>query len=103
MKEAIQKAREGGYTLQGKGTGFTVMLSVITNDYIFDHLLGTQVPIERVYLDRDFWYYLGKQQKWQSIDTYRAKWIPWISAWHNFIDHLAEGKDIDSFFNNLLK
>ena len=35
MKEAIQKAREGGYTLQGKGTGFTVMLSVITNDYIF--------------------------------------------------------------------
>lgn len=27
----------------------------------------------------------------------------WQSYWHDFIDHLAEGKDADSFFNELLK
>lgn len=27
----------------------------------------------------------------------------WLYHWHKFIDHIAEGKDIDSFFNNLLK
>lgn len=27
----------------------------------------------------------------------------WLTKWHSFIDHLAEGKDIDSFFSNLIK
>lgn len=26
----------------------------------------------------------------------------WLWGWHDFIDHLAEGKDADSFFNKLL-
>lgn len=27
----------------------------------------------------------------------------WKYQWHRFIDHLAEGKDIESFFTNLIK
>jgi hypothetical protein len=27
----------------------------------------------------------------------------WLVNWHRFIDHLAEGKDAESFFNELLK
>lgn len=29
--------------------------------------------------------------------------LDWKNYWHRFIDHLAEGKDAESFFNELLK
>ena len=27
----------------------------------------------------------------------------WKRTWHRFIDHIAEGKDVDSFFTELIK
>ena len=41
----------------------------------------------------------GKNGCGSDIYTYEGQWI---IEWHCFIDHLAEGKDIDSFFTNLL-
>lgn len=68
-----------------------------------------------------FWQALGKTMGWgkriiierQDIETKDgrvvrsdtdAEMVPeWKFYWHRFIDHLAEGKDAESFFNQLLK
>tara|TARA_R110000868_G_scaffold236293_4_gene490322 strand:- start:590 stop:853 length:264 start_codon:yes stop_codon:yes gene_type:complete len=44
----------------------------------------------KVLLDPLFWQALKTKEDWRNV-------------WHDFIDHLADGKDVDSFFNNLLK
>lgn len=38
----------------------------------------------------------------EACEVCSKKSITWQDQWHSFIDHLAEGKDIESFFNNLL-
>ncbi len=63
-------------------------------------------------LDPLFWQALGKGLGWEIKESvgrtpqgYRLKTtrgVDWEIMWHRFIDHLAEGKDVDSFFTNLL-
>ncbi|HVB33734.1 MAG TPA: hypothetical protein VNJ52_05090 [Patescibacteria group bacterium] len=52
-----------------------------------------------VFLDPSFWQSLGKALGWGENDT--AHRNEWISRWHDFIDHLAEGKSAESFFETL--
>lgn len=91
------------------------------------------VSHEDVLLDPIFWQSLGKQQGWDyeserfycpkcedqnktnwcnkkfcmecggemSAFTYRTK--RWVEKWHDFIDNIALGGNIDDFFNELLK
>lgn len=49
---------------------------------------------ETVFFDPQFWQALGKSLGWKN------EFGPgtWLRFWHNFIDHLAEGKSIESFF-----
>ena len=69
-------------------------------------------------LDPNFWIAIGKAKKWDKKCTmcgeyegghqYKHIFVAggdkrWIHYWHQFIDHLAEGKEIDLFFNELLK
>lgn len=82
-------------------------------------------------LDTLFWQALGKQQGWgkdippedwlckacyggdcggceerikENIKAFfNTKEYDWKHYWHLFIDHIAEGKDVDDFFNNLIK
>jgi hypothetical protein len=60
-----------------------------------------------------FWQCLGKaldwsfQREWHGIDetdTEFGEWwgLEWQYHWHQFIDHLAEGKDVESFFTELI-
>ena len=44
--------------------------------------------------DRAFWEALGKARNWQDTGA-------WLFHWHRFIDHIAFGKDVESFFSNL--
>jgi len=63
-----------------------------------------------VFIDPDFWQALGRARGWttdqdfkywqKSIAEWKAKY--WKTFWHRFIDHLAEGKDAESFFQSLL-
>jgi hypothetical protein len=39
----------------------------------------------------DFWKALAGGRKWEDVNAWRFQW-------HRFIDHLADGKDADSFF-----
>ncbi len=90
METAIQKAREGGYRYKDQNY----------KDWIHD------TSHEEILLDPLFWQALGKQQGWNrysvkgfnDVDNYF-----WLQHWHSLIDHIAEGKEIDLFFNELLK
>jgi hypothetical protein len=51
-----------------------------------------------VFLDPSFWQALGKARGW-APETEEKQWLYY---WHRFIDHLAEGKDLESFFADLI-
>ena len=125
MKEAIQKAIEGGWDKK--------------------RMLGSWGDVdvdihEWAWLDPSFWQALGKAMGWDNhnqitmslpeegqerrkeiirleetvgvlvkfvgtgkvIVSPYTKGLYWKDVWHLFIDHLAEGKDPDSFFQTLL-
>jgi hypothetical protein len=41
--------------------------------------------------DPDFWKALAMARKWEDVNA-------WRFHWHRFVDHLADGKDAESFF-----
>ena len=126
MKQAIQKAIEGGWK----------------KDWYFSHFNNDEVAFGdtkqdsennpchylnrgQILLDPLFWQCLGKSLGWRErcIDCWDRKDMTfksneydmcgagshnddrkvWKFVWHSFIDHLAEGKDVEEFFNNLIK
>ena len=64
-----------------------------------------------VFLDPAFWQALGHARSWTIDEDFKhwhgtiAEWKAkyWKTHWHNFIDHLAIGKDTESFFEQLAK
>lgn len=97
MENAINLARDGGW-------------------YAPSMNWFSSTPDERklmtkgVLLDPLFWQALGKALEWPKYSEYggfTADEEPreiesWLAHWHLFIDHLASGKDVDSFFKELL-
>lgn len=102
MKEAIAKAIEGGWDEKKWFEEHTHICSAI-------------------FLDSSFWQALGKALGWAEKKRYAKLEIieatrnpeikqylsyierpEYINHWHSFIDHLAEGKDADQFFKDLL-
>lgn len=94
METAIKKAMEGGYPQ------------------------ASYLKQEIFLLDPLFWQALGKGCGWTSIcNVCRKIYVDecfinhvgqpigsvWKYNWHRFIDHLAEGKDAESFFTSLLE
>lgn len=65
------------------------------------------------FCDPSFWQALGKALGWNEEKDYAGetsgdgKWHQtytinsWVSEWHRFIDHLAEGNTAESFFESL--
>ncbi len=85
MQNAIKKALEGGYSYYPKNS-------------------DEQDTRCRLCLDPLFWQCLGKEEKWDEKmqTTERPVYSgAWKDKWHEFIDHLAEGKDAESFFTQL--
>lgn len=86
MEKAIQKAIEGGYSMMQWEEKY---MPEIYESYLLDPL---------------FWQAIGKTMGWEKFYTpYLRGQTEWQSNWHRFIDHLAEGKDAENFFNELLK
>jgi hypothetical protein len=46
------------------------------------------------FYDPDFWKALATARKWKDVNASRFHW-------HRFIDHLADGKDAESFLDAL--
>lgn len=133
MKEAIQKAIEGGWKIgDGRWDGEKIHNIEIKKSqwmgYAKKGLFGREfnpfawkdiaivkfkeeevwVPLAETLLDHLWWQALGKaigHGKGQRVELGGGFWTEdmWLKDWHRFIDHLAEGKDAESFFNELLK
>lgn len=56
-----------------------------------------------IFCDPSFWQALGKAREWASPADHSgmSKVKTWLTEWHRFIDHLADGKDTESFFATL--
>ncbi len=97
MKEAVEK---GGYK-----AGFHICWIEKYEICYQNKEGGTDTfvqSVESIFLDPLFWQALGKARGWDD-NLLRREYsrIAWRDAMHRFIDHLAEGKDAESFFKNL--
>lgn len=109
MEEAIKKVIEEGYEFEIHRH----------NPNFKNYLVETQAELlvnaeKDFLLDPLFWKALGKVEGWNDADRKRkddayetlgaSLTFPdtWKVKWHSFIDHLARGGDIDTFFDNLL-
>lgn len=118
MKEAIQKAIEGGYLaeayehfktrMKNPDENIIVHIEKWENDY-FAYMFGGTWNCSTIFLDPLFWQALGKSLGWRGEKKYInvtdetfGKFETWECYWHRFIDHLASGKDAESFFQELL-
>jgi len=62
-------------------------------------------------LDKYLWQALGKALGWKREGRDNNEWHHnlstgkpwWLYRWHRFIDWIAEGKDVDEFFEQLIK
>jgi len=58
--------------------------------------------ISWLFFEPSFWQALFKEYKTGRPFNIHARTKPqWLNEMHNFIDHLAEGKDAESFFSSL--
>lgn len=106
MEKAIRSAIEGGWRGDQRAQ-FIVYNDVLEPDRRTQAQIG-----DHILLDPLFWQALGKSLGWRgNYDSYKRNRTTKILGeykpihqfhWHRFIDHLAEGKNVDDFFNKLL-
>jgi len=77
MEKAIKKAEEAGY------------IDILRDGWVL--------------LDNDFWQCLGKAMGWRRVKEWDEKYAPYQKHWHSLVDHLADGGNVDMFFERLLK
>lgn len=110
MEKAIKKAIENGYEPFKWVTIEEIDEWKFTNALIIDFFYNNScmsLSPNDIFLDPLFWQALTKSlslgqgcgfEKCPVIGQHKSCWL---KVWHRFIDHLAEGKDTESFFNNL--
>ena len=57
-------------------------------------LVATKRALTEHLQDPEFWKGLGRARDWQDTGA-------WLFHWHRFIDHIAFGKEAESFFSSL--
>jgi hypothetical protein len=115
MKNAIEKAIEGGYPAP-KGKYYNKDKTLggwwykwksededgneikLENPCCFDHITYQYIFL----MNPLFWQALGCNQGWGVGDEECDENV-WKDYWHRFIDHIADGGDIDEYFNQILK
>ena len=117
MKQAIEKAIEGGYepfkTFKMEEARDVEFIGDDMSVYVPRFTNVAHASINRILLDPLFWQALGKAMGWEDGDS-RAYWTRedshkvvlldrWQNEMHSFIDHLASNGNADDFFNELLK
>lgn len=102
LDQAIRDAVEGGYVPK-----------YVTDDFFFtfgkDGSIGqNRRELSGIFLDPAFWQALGKARGWGFDDAFHDQGMleqqygtEWKYRWHRFIDHLSQGKDIESFFASI--
>lgn len=100
MKRTIELAVEGGYVFRD--------MKIIEDNGRFFRSDGDggylQIQSEQILLDILFWQCLGKSLGW---DNWQGEGggggsPDWLFNWHRFVDWIAQGKDVDSFFSQII-
>lgn len=106
MKEAIQKAIEGGYM---SADGVSVADGLTEKNGFWQFFRGKENVgdkiMEEIVLDPLFWQALGKALGWPEhnhLKRWGEETNSWYAQMHNFIDHLANRGTPESFFTSLL-
>lgn len=110
MNEAIKLAIEkGGYEYDEAKHNHTGDIA-LTNDPLFWQALGKALRWEKTFtvcLACGGTYYTVEKNPFKRRQCEHEKPVKdvflWLYHWHRFIDHIAEGKDADSFFKELIK
>lgn len=109
---AVKKAKEGGY-IGGKNTLKTTrkLTAYDLVNPLFWWALGKSLGWKRLFAMSSYgttggkesgdWYYDGLREDDNSNPETTTP--EWHYRWIKFIDHLAEGKDIESYFQGILK
>jgi hypothetical protein len=114
IKQAIEKAIESGWK-DRHVWGYEDNRIILLDD---SGQRAGSITFSDAFLDPTFWQCLGKAMHWPyEVETVRSVLVPrgsgkgfsdleekhiaWKYYWHCFIDHLAEGKDAESFFQGL--
>ena len=101
MKEIIQKAVEGGYP---NDWGFGTDRVNAYSEYDWN------MAFKEAIIQVEFWQALAISLGWETSTEFsleggvsKTRQVgEWLDNWHLLIDHLADGKDAESFFKNLL-
>jgi hypothetical protein len=108
MKNAIEKAKEGGYDIENAHGTHGVMFQWVDEEgggKVSNHFL----------LDPKWWQCLGKAMRWGEEYTCGCTgedklWCggcedspSYIQYWHQFIDHIDNGGKANEFFKEILK
>jgi hypothetical protein len=116
IQEAVTKATAGGYHLHAADGMDTEYVDANSEYSVWtrkDNGSSFIVPVAETFLDPHFWRALGCALEWdQAVRTVHAvengrptlvtqAGQHWLSHWHRFIDHLAEGKSPEAFFHTL--
>lgn len=111
MEKAIKRAIDGGFLPECQDRE-NIKIAIVQKTLDWNAYL----------LDKDFWQCLGKAEGWgefidipcevcgqmschnKIVNGDRVKKINLCKTyWHSFIDHISDGKDIDSYFEKILK
>jgi hypothetical protein len=116
IQEAVTTATQGGYHINGADGMDTDYVDANSEYSVWtrkDNASSFIVPVADTFLDPHFWLALGRGLGWEqavrtvhAVENGRAMLVTrtgqqWLSHWHRFIDHLAEGKPPDAFFATL--
>lgn len=96
LNEAIKEAYEAGYK--------PAWIDKNVTEHWFGMSENNTFSIPATLLDPEFWKFYGKARGWAKKKHYYSHSCntEWEFRWHCFIDHLAEGKDAESFFATLV-
>ena len=100
LEKAIEDAMGAGYVPS--------WIKESTTEHWFGFSQNQTMSISQTILDPQFWQCLGKSRGWEKRITFYNSFIDgkenndqWRLEMHRFIDALAEGRTIESFFESL--
>lgn len=114
VSRAIEDAIKGGWKGLGKNKKEVRRrlhnineIGVVLEEGVVYESDDAMLLFEEIFLSKSFWVALGKARGWPQSDARRtyndvSAEPNWLWYWHSFIDHLAEGKDAESFFSDLI-
>jgi hypothetical protein len=107
IEKAIRDAMQFGYGRQDDGRTFHSYDTCSGLVFVSVSSMIVGQPLTTMLLDPKWWQALGRARGWadkcKNPEEHLTKGhkCPWVIVWHRLVDHLAEGKDINSFFKNL--